>query len=164
MGEETATVRKPPNHALFNGTSDDQLGNMSSLLKKRLEAKKNLSSVVPNYTVNMPPITMPPITMPPIMFPQPLAPPAPAPAVLPSTDSEMLIPDTFTPGTKISIADFCNKFDLDEEVQSQLTNEGYCSTASFVYAKISDLSDAGFKRGEIFEIKVAISQWAVKNV
>lgn len=126
---------------------------MTSLLKKRLEDKKSTGPVVPNYTLNMPPIT---IQQPAIA--------APLPATLqPAGNCELLIPQTSAPGPKLSIAEFCEQYDIDNKVRDRLIDEGYRSSASFAYTKIIDLSDAGFKRGEISELKVAISQWSVPN-
>lgn len=151
LGDEISTIRKPPNHSLFNGTPEERLGNMSSLLKKRLEDKKG--SAMPNIMVNIPPLA----------FPQP-ANSASAPTQHLASEPELLIPKGFIPGIKMSINEFCTQFELDGLVCNQLLDEGYRSTASFAYVKIADLTDAGLKRGHISEMKVAISRWAFREV
>ena len=125
---------------------------MSDLLKKRLEAKKNTSPLLPSITVNIPPIT----------FPQP-QPPTAASVSLKSDDMCLLVPSSYVPGPKMLITDFCTQYELDSQVHDKLLSEGYRSTASLEHATIAHFTDAGFKRGEIAEMKVAIARWAVQN-
>ncbi|KAJ7284778.1 hypothetical protein C8J57DRAFT_1497665 [Mycena rebaudengoi] len=160
-GNNFATLDKLPNNELFDEVGAAALSARSPLLQRRLDAKeKNSASSAPQINFNFPPefaaLLRPPA---------PAAPAAPAPppdphAALPHPTVPMLIPHPLILGPNLSIAQFCEQYNLDDDIKERFLQNKFCFTDSFKYVELSELKTMEFMGGEIVELKAAIEKWA----
>jgi hypothetical protein len=96
------------------------------------------------------------------MFRAPPAIPVPSTPVASTSASAvlMLLPPGGMLGPRLSLEEFCMTYDVSDGVRKRLDENGYNGSHMFCYAEIQDLKDAGFKAGEIAQLKDAISRWA----
>ncbi|KAJ7165780.1 hypothetical protein C8R46DRAFT_900364, partial [Mycena filopes] len=157
-GTNFANENKPPNDKLFDGVSLDALGNRSPLLQRRLELQNQHNApaqpAMPQITINIPDMLQ--------RFQPPAAPaPAPVPGAPHAFDSPpMLIPPPLVPGPKLSIEEFCVRYELDADIAARFREHRFKSTEVFRYIEVKELKELGFVSGEIAELKVAIATWA----
>ncbi|KAJ7636193.1 hypothetical protein FB45DRAFT_1024325 [Roridomyces roridus] len=72
----------------------------------------------------------------------------------------MLIPNFLVPGANLSLEDFCSQQELSEQILLRLKANGFQRTNSFNFVSLTDLTEMGFLKGEIAELRVAVSAWA----
>ncbi|KAF8223476.1 hypothetical protein L208DRAFT_1128111, partial [Tricholoma matsutake] len=72
----------------------------------------------------------------------------------------MLLPPPLTPGTKMSIEDFCGWFSLSAEILERLHANSYSGSHVIQHIEIGELWTMAFKPGEIAELKEAVHVWA----
>ena len=89
----------------------------------------------------------------------PFPPPVQAPQALPSTG---LIPGTHSEGPKMDIASFCHVYALPKVVLQHFQEHAISGTHAFSYISSGhgDLTEIGFRIGEIIDLKEAIGVWA----
>ena len=75
----------------------------------------------------------------------------------------MLLPPPLTPGTKMSIEDFCSQFSLSVEILECLCANGYSGSHIIQHIEIGKLWTIAFKPGEITELKEAVHVWATSD-
>lgn len=171
-GEEFASLTAPPNHPLFRNLPSNQLGQLSPLLERRLQAKNSNASPASVINFNIPPevvhLLRPiPATPEPInlLAPAPIIPQVPLPVTLPMYaglgTTGMLIPRDRVPGPDMSLAEFCLAHRLTDGVRNKLDENGYSGTHTFQYAQWEELKEAGLKAGEIAQLKHAIVTWSI---
>ncbi|KAJ7106299.1 hypothetical protein C8R44DRAFT_858346 [Mycena epipterygia] len=157
-GEQFASIDKPPNNNLFDKVSPTSLAAQSPLLQRRLELKEkaaaNSTPAAPQVHFNFPPDFA--------NFLRPTAPAAAVPPALiaPATTSDMLIPPPLIAGPDLSIEDFCLLYNLDEDISTRFLAQKFKRTNTFKYIEVAELKEMGFMKGEVAELKVAISEWA----
>jgi hypothetical protein len=78
----------------------------------------------------------------------------------PSSSSEMLLHSKHIPGPDSPINEFCKHYDLTENVQKKLTDNGYMHAHMFRFIRISELKEMTFFNGEIAALKDAVEQWS----
>ena len=167
-GDEFATVTAPPNHPLFRNLPTNQLGQLSPLLERHLQAKNTNTSPTSVINFNIPPEVvhlLRPQAVPAI--PGPTNALAPAPLILPhvaapaySGTTGMLIPGDRVPGPDLTLAEFCLAHRLTDGVRNKLEENGYSGSHTFQYAQWEELWEAGLKAGEIAQLKHAILMWS----
>ncbi|KAJ7763179.1 hypothetical protein DFH07DRAFT_956554 [Mycena maculata] len=158
-GSQFAQIDKPPRNDLFDKVSPAHLAERSPLLQRRLElrdqAAANKVPAAPQVHFNFPPelanFLRPAAPIPPV------APPAP---MMPVPTTTMLIPHPFVPGPHLTIMEFCNKYQLDNDICVRFTDEKFKNTSAFKYVELAELKEMGFRKGEIAELKVAVEMWA----
>jgi len=77
----------------------------------------------------------------------------------PSSSSEMLLNSKRIPGPDPPIIKFCKHYDLTENVQKKLMDNGYMHACMFHFICISELKEMTFFNGEITALKDAVEQW-----
>lgn len=73
----------------------------------------------------------------------------------------MLLPPNTTVGVRMSIANFCILYDLDESIAEKLTANGYKNASVLYLIKLTELEKMDFLPGEIAELRDAVRQWAL---
>ncbi|KAJ7737863.1 hypothetical protein DFH07DRAFT_984944, partial [Mycena maculata] len=113
-GSQFAQIDKPPRNDLFDKVSPAHLAERSPLLQQRLELRDKAANKVPaapQVHFNFPPelanFLRPVAPIPPVAPPDPMMP-------VPTTT--MLIPHPFVPGPHLTIMEFCNKYQLDDNI------------------------------------------------
>lgn len=91
----------------------------------------------------------------------PIAPAAPAAPTVQASNSHMLLPHDRIPGPRLSLTEFRTIYELTENVQTKLDENGYNGSHTFRFAELQDLKDAGLKAGEIAQMKDAIWRWSL---
>ena len=87
--------------------------------------------------------------------------PGPAAPTVQAANSHMLLPHDRIPGSRLTLADFCAIYELTENIQTKLDENGYNGSHTFRFAELQDLKDAGLKAGEIAQMKDAIWRWSL---
>ncbi|RXW18108.1 hypothetical protein EST38_g7747 [Candolleomyces aberdarensis] len=162
-----ATLETPPHHQLFDAAATR--GEPSPLLQARLNAAAKekagsavaapgnapvINFVLPNDMFGM----FRDVGAQPPAAPAPVAPPDPLQASG-NGNGNSLIPSGLKPGPKLSLGDFCEKYNLPEGVLTRFTKNAYRYATGFRYMSVSDLEKMGFKSGEIAEIQEAVESW-----
>ena len=62
-------------------------------------------------------------------------------------------------GPRLSLDDFCVSYDISQDLQCKLIENGYTVSHSLRFATIQDLEAIGVLRGEIAQLKDAVSCW-----
>ncbi|KAJ7236981.1 hypothetical protein C8J57DRAFT_1087900, partial [Mycena rebaudengoi] len=159
-GNNFATLDKPPNNELFDEVGAAALSACSPLLQRRLDAKeKNSASSAPQINFNFPPEFAALLRPPAPAAPAPPAPPDPHTA-LPHPTVPMLTPHPLILGPNLSIAQFCEQYNLDDDIKERFLQNKFRFTDSFKYIELSELKTLEFMGGEITELKAAIEKWA----
>ena len=141
-GPTIATLDTPPNHHLFNAISNNQLGQLSPLLKRRQRGNSTGSATAPVINFNVPAEVI-------HLFHPPAAPATPvaAVAITPATPIQPLVPPAFpmvsdtlipadrAPGPMLSLDDFCKTYFLTDGVQTKLDDNRYSGSHTFQYAE-----------------------------
>jgi hypothetical protein len=63
-------------------------------------------------------------------------------------------------GPNLSIAQFCEQYNLDDDIKERFLQNKFRFTDSFKYIELSELKTLEFMGGEITELKAAIEKWA----
>ncbi|KIM60028.1 hypothetical protein SCLCIDRAFT_125179 [Scleroderma citrinum Foug A] len=166
-GPQFADLEKPLNHAKFNNFRLGQLGETSPLLQQRInERNQQPGQSAPIFNINVPQevigIFCPPAAV--------AANPAPSPLVLDKglvtlggmagdTDPDLLLPGSAAPGPRLTLQQFCGKYSLSDAVYHKLNENGYTSSNTISYIRVSELKEMGFKHSEIAVMKDAVQQW-----
>ncbi|KAF8237293.1 hypothetical protein L208DRAFT_1248561 [Tricholoma matsutake] len=75
----------------------------------------------------------------------------------------MLLPPPLTPGAKMTIKDFCDRFSLSVEILEHLHANGYSGSHVIQHIEIGELQTMALKPGEIAELKEAVCVWATSD-
>ena len=62
-------------------------------------------------------------------------------------------------GPRLSLDDFSASYDISQDLQRKLVENGYTASHSLRFATIQDLEVIGVLRGEIAQLKDAVSRW-----
>ncbi|KAF8210056.1 hypothetical protein K438DRAFT_1810766 [Mycena galopus ATCC 62051] len=159
-GKEFADIDTPPNNTLFDKVSAAARAARSPLLQqRRLELREQAAAAKnavasPQFHFNIGPEAL--------AFLRPAAPAIAIPDAFipPPNTSNMLIPPPRLPGLDVSIEDFCSLYDLDDDICRRFKEHKFKHTDSFQFVEVSELTEMGFLRGEIAELKVAIKRWS----
>ncbi|KAF8150275.1 hypothetical protein K438DRAFT_1988586 [Mycena galopus ATCC 62051] len=161
IGKEFADIDTPPNNQLFNKVSAAARAAHSPILqqcwleiREQAAAAKN-AVASPQFHFNIGPEVL--------TFLQPQAAPAMAiheAFILPPNTSNMLILPPRLPGLDVSIEDFYSHYYLADEIYVRFKEQKFKRTDVFQFVEVSELTEMGFLRGEIAELKVAIKCWS----
>jgi len=77
-----------------------------------------------------------------------------------SSGSEPLIPSTLGEGQQMNIDTFCNFYSLPDTIRHLFHENAVTDTHMFSYITKTDLTQMGFKIGEIIALKRAVNKWA----
>lgn len=66
------------------------------------------------------------------------------------------------PGQEMTVAVFCQEFDLSENIRNRLEENGYLKTKTFSHISLKQLEEMQFKPGEIASLQVAVEEWIVR--
>jgi hypothetical protein len=147
MKGECATLFKPPNHTLF----DPRPTSLSPVLQRRLQNARAVPVVpvapAPVFNLNIgkeiADIFRPPA---PTAFAASMPPPPPPVSSLATPD---LIPFARAPGMDMSLADFCERYGLGENILNKFTEHSYKHARVLRFVTIDELREMGFRLGEI---------------
>ncbi|KAI6148063.1 hypothetical protein BKA82DRAFT_16709 [Pisolithus tinctorius] len=78
-----------------------------------------------------------------------------------STNHDLLLPTSASPGPHLTLNEFCLMYSLSNSVHQKLDENGYMTSNTITYIHISELKEMGFKHGEIAAMKDAVRQWAM---
>jgi hypothetical protein len=161
-GEEFTTIRKPPNHKLFDMNNKE----ISPVLQRRManqaQSKATPSAPVFNITLGneFANILRPPVAAPAMMPPAQAIPPAPLYAEIPSS---LLLHPSRLPGPEMDIAVFCQQFGLAAQTLEKLKDNCYGKAQVLRFVHIDDLKQMGFRMGEIAGLQDAVEKWSVSR-
>ncbi|KAJ6552415.1 hypothetical protein DFH09DRAFT_1085900 [Mycena vulgaris] len=102
-----------------------------------------------------------------LLQPHPIAPPPPPamnnPGAAPTDvqNEVMLMPPNTQPPGRMTVAEFCDIYDLDNSVRDKLVANGYKNAAVFYLIKLSELVAMEFLPGEVAELQDAVRQWGI---
>lgn len=74
-----------------------------------------------------------------------------------------LTPTDGTDLPPLPLTEFCRKYNLSEEISKLLHDLGFKTTRALFSLSNTDLQQAGFKLGQIAELKVALSDFALQK-
>jgi hypothetical protein len=63
------------------------------------------------------------------------------------------------PGQEMTVAVFCQAFDLSKNICNRLVENGYLKTKTFSHITLKQLEEMQFKPGEIASLQVAVEEW-----
>jgi hypothetical protein len=63
------------------------------------------------------------------------------------------------PGQEMTVAVFCQEFDLSENIHNRLVENGYLKMKTFAHITFKQLEEMQFKPGEIASLQVAVEEW-----
>lgn len=66
------------------------------------------------------------------------------------------------PGQEMTVAEFCQEFDLSENIRKRLEENGYLKTKTFSHISLKQLEEMQFKPGEIASLQVAVEEWIAR--
>ncbi|KAI5980757.1 hypothetical protein EDD15DRAFT_2181381 [Pisolithus albus] len=166
-GDATATLEMPPNHQHFKMLPDQLVGQRSVLAERRqqLEQAKSTSTLgsssAPVVNVNFP-AEMFQMFQATRMHPAHLPAPSPTLQVMqpPATNGLLSPRQLQTIGPRMSIQEFSSAFNLSPSLEKKLSEQGYISTHTLRFATVDDLVTSGILRGEIAQLRDAISCWS----
>lgn len=72
----------------------------------------------------------------------------------------MLLAYPLQPGAKLTIDDFCIRYDLAEVIRDKLKDNEYTGSHEFQHIEINDLKEMRFLTGHIAGLKEAVRMWA----
>ena len=75
------------------------------------------------------------------------------------TDPNLLLPRSVAPGPCLTLQQFCSEYSLSDAVYHKLNENGYTSSNTISYIRVSELKEMGFKHGEIAAMKDVVRQW-----
>ncbi|KAJ7038457.1 hypothetical protein C8F04DRAFT_1179758 [Mycena alexandri] len=162
-GTQFADLNKPPNNKLFDKINPASLAARSPLLQRRQELNQKAPvNATPTININFPPEIAGLLGRAPAVAPLP----APTAAQLPPRIADpnaplMLIPINFVAGPSLTIDDFCQDYNLDEEICARFKQNRFKTTDAFAFIGMAQLTTMEFMVGEIAELQVAIGKWAV---
>jgi hypothetical protein len=90
----------------------------------------------------------PTVALPPVLRP-------PAPVVT----SLLSLAQLAAPGPRMCLADFCVAYEISETLQTKLLQNGFSSSHSFRFTSLEDLESIGLLRGEVAQLRDAVSRW-----
>jgi hypothetical protein len=71
----------------------------------------------------------------------------------------MLLLPTHNPGSALSIEDFYDIYFLSDNILSILIENSFKGSHTFEHIEVADLTEMGFLKGKIAEMKVAVCTW-----
>lgn len=93
----------------------------------------------------------------PTMQPPPKSPPTntdiPAESMLLSAVQQVNL------GPRLSLSEFCAMYELSDELQTKLRSNGFISSHTLRFTSLEDVNAIGLLRGEIAQLRDAISRW-----
>jgi hypothetical protein len=158
----SATLRKPPNHRLFDISGPA----ISPVLQKRIAAQKAASTAssapVFNFTLGNEVVELfrPRVPVP----PNPIALQAPNIISQQHLQSDSLLHPSRMPGNDANLVEFCNQYNLSSNILTKLQDNAYTDASQLQFVQITDLKDMEFKLGEIASLRVAVERWSVPRV
>ncbi|KAG2738054.1 hypothetical protein P692DRAFT_20759847, partial [Suillus brevipes Sb2] len=137
-GPATATLEKPPNHSHFSMVPEELLGQQSvlALRRQQLDEQARLKASSTGNMQNTPVIN---VNFPPELF--------------------HTLPQLAAPGPRMCLADFCVAYEISETLQTKLLQNGFSSSHSFRFTSLEDLESIGLLRGEVAQLRDAVSRW-----
>ncbi|KAG1786505.1 uncharacterized protein HD556DRAFT_1248196, partial [Suillus plorans] len=163
-----ATLEKPPNHSHFSMIPEELLGQQSVLALRRQQldeqARSKASSTgnTPIINVNFPPELFQSLrALEPALAQAPATalPPVPHPPASVVTTSLLSPAQLAAPGPRMSLTDFCVAYEVSETLQAKLLQNGFSSSHSFRFTSLEDLESIGLLRGELAQLRDAVSRW-----
>ncbi|KAI5997046.1 hypothetical protein EDD15DRAFT_2194729 [Pisolithus albus] len=169
-GPATATLETPPNHEHFRMLPDDLVGQRSVLVDRRSQIENAKAAgaasrappvpAAPVVNVNFPPELFrmfqgshaPPVAQALLDLMQTPLPPASANALFSPRQIQSI-------GERMSIQEFGSAYDLSPSLGAKLIEQGYNSMHALRFATIDDLLASGLLRGEIAQLRDAITRW-----
>ena len=77
-----------------------------------------------------------------------------------SSSAEMLLNEGRNTGIDCLVTEFCQQYDLTENLQKKLSDNGYTKARMFHFIWISELKGMSFLNGKIVALKDAVKQWS----
>jgi hypothetical protein len=77
-----------------------------------------------------------------------------------SSSAEMLLNAGRNAGINCLVTEFCQQYDLTENLQKKLSDNRYTKARMFCFIHIGKLKDMSFLNGEIAALKDAVEQWS----
>jgi hypothetical protein len=159
-GEAHATLEKPPNHKLFDGSQQ-----LSPVLQRRLDAQNAKSNApnapsapVFNFTIGNELVDL---------FrpsrPAPAPQHAPAAPLAPAYDLQCptLLHSSRSPGIDMPLTEFCMVYDLGPGLLEKFHDNSYKDARVLRFVTIADLKEMKFQLGEIAALRDAVERWSV---
>ncbi|KAI5981242.1 hypothetical protein EDD15DRAFT_2380033 [Pisolithus albus] len=143
-GPKFADLEKPLNHAKFNNLHH---------MAERNQAVSTTPIVNFNLLPEMFNAFCPPAT-------KPASPVRSTPAAV---TTDLLLPESATPGPCLTLSEFCAAYSLSDNVRQKLDDNGYMGSSTISYICVSELKDMEFKHGEIAAMKDAVRWWIASN-
>lgn len=171
-GEDYSTIDQPPNHHLFDYSSDNT--KLTPLLRKRLEDAKSTNAATNaaptiNFSIGKELVDLLRPAPPPQVaaFPQAaadvMAPPvymAPPPPHY-DLDCPTLLQTNRKAGPDMTLEAFCVQYELDDGIKDRFKEHRYKHARMLRYLTIKDMEAMKFWAGEIAEVRDAIDRWSV---
>jgi hypothetical protein len=131
----------------------------SPLLERRIQNLKSTANNMPVIHVHVPgsSITNPPSNH---LFAA-NAPSTSASAAVPSITGPSKLLTCITMGPDISIDNFCQIYDLSDDICQRLKTNGYPKTKTLRHITLQQLQEMSFRHGEIASLQDAVDEWAV---
>ncbi|KAH7921103.1 hypothetical protein BV22DRAFT_1039024 [Leucogyrophana mollusca] len=175
-GPMIATLEMPPNHDQFRMLPDELLGQQTALSIRRKELEQKAKAAALNAPAPVAPPQAPApvinVNFPPEMFQMhhgggaPVAADIAAPIANAPASGLGQIPATLLSavqlqslGPRLLLADFCASYDISDGVKKKLGDNGYISSHALRFATLDDLAEIGLLRGEIAQLRDAVSCW-----
>jgi hypothetical protein len=152
-GDSSATLTKPPNHRLF-----DPKRASSPVLQRRLDAQTakatNTAPPAPVFNFSIGNEVLDFLRPPPAFAP-------PAPAAIPSSGQNCLLPPSCAPGKNMSLTQFCANYNLDTGILDKLSENCFKTAGALRFLTIDELKEMTFQLGEIAALHDAVERWSV---
>ena len=152
-GDDSATVKTPPNSQIFDFVPENSKSLRSTLQKCWDDAQAKTAGQGSVINFNMPPelFGQPPVT--------PANPQPPSELVITVTLNSPLYPPSIKPQVPLALIDFCATHNLSDNILSCFTNNGFTTLNQLCYISLADLKDMVFKRREIALSQDVIAVW-----
>lgn len=146
-GAPSATLEHPPNIEEFDAVSTHTIVSKSPLLQARINAMQKTKGVSEPVQIHNH-----------IYHGQGAGPAAPVGPANPPSNA--LVPATHTPGPRLDIAAFTSFYQLPSSIYQVFIDNAVTGTHAFSHMTTGDLTQMGFKFGEVIDLKEAILLWA----
>jgi hypothetical protein len=147
------TLRKPPNNKLFDLSSKSRL---SPVLQRRKEQQDATAAAArpPIFNISLG------NDFANILRPPPVANQLPLPPAYPQPHS-FLLPASRLPGLDMSLADFCQIYQLGDPILQKFVKNGFVQSRMLRFVQIAELKEMEFLLGEIAALKDAVETWSI---
>ncbi|KAI5983917.1 hypothetical protein EDD15DRAFT_2178126, partial [Pisolithus albus] len=118
-GPQFADLERPPNHVKFNDFHVGQAIDSAPLLQRHMAERSQAVSTAPIANFNLPPELF-------NAFRPPTAkPPSPMRSTSSAATADSLLPESATPGPRLSLSEFCTAYSLSDDIRQKLDDNGY---------------------------------------